>query len=136
MKDFVLDKIDILNEHINVKELVDGSNHSISVSIFENILFNDKTYNKLIKYLKNNKIYEFRIFYNLNVLLKASKISFLESCLLYLKKYGYENTNKYNELSYILNTLNFVNYIDMNNKYNIIIDNEDYSIKTYYFYEF
>ena len=136
MKDFVLGNIELSNEHIDIKELVDNTNHSISVSIFENILFNDKKYNKLIKYLKNPKVYEFRIFQEFNIVLKASKISFLETCLFYLRKYGYENTSKYNELGYILSNLNYREFINTKERYNILIDNKEYNFLVPYFYKF
>ena len=136
MKNFVLDEIDLSTECIEIKELMNNSTHSISISVFEEILFNDYNYQKLIKYLKNNNIYEFRIFHNYNVLLKTSKISFLEACLLYLKKYNYEDIEKYKELSYMLSTLNFINYINTKEIHNIVIDNVEYKINILSYYEF
>ena len=135
MKEFVFDDIKISNKCITYKTLKD-LNIKISSTIFDEILFSKGNYKKLIKYLKNNKISEFRIFNNFDIILRISKIDFLESAILYIKLNQNENNKIYNELLNIKEQLNYEKYINQNEVHIINIDNKEYKIPVSYYFKF
>ena len=135
MKEFVLNEKKLKKEYVEIENIINNSNLQISYTILEKILFDKKNYNKLIKYLNNNSLQEFRIFNNFDLLLKISKLSFLDACLLYLKKNGYENNNMYLELSNIVSNLDYSKFINPKEYHKIIIDNKEYKILSYSYFE-
>ena len=136
MRDFVIDSKELKKECIDINELISNSTHSISCTVFEEILFNENNYNKLKKCLLNSKITEIRIYKEFSLILKSSKVAFLEACLLYLKNYNYEQSNIYKELLYYLSSLNFINHVDTKEYNKIIIDNKRYNILSFRYFEF
>ena len=129
--EFILDVVKYESEKIYIKDTIADKSYFIGYSIFLNLIKDKDNYLKFKNGLINKSIETITIYNQEGKILEINKIVFLEGLFDYLTK---NNLSKQDLLS-IYENLKKID-IDKSNKYNLDIDNKNYSFLISDYWEF
>ncbi len=136
MNEFILEKKELKNDFIEIRDAVTNTIEYVSESIFEELLFLNKNYQKILKLMKDKNTFEIRIYKDFDLILKIPKTSFLDGCFSYLKKQPLDNQNVSSELFEIKKSLYLKSTMYKDQYHHANMDNLKYDIPVKYYFEF